>query len=215
VRGLTIPSVSCRPNPTELSLVAVGASTGGPAVLQTVLANLRGDFAVPVAIAQHIAPGFLDGLIKWLRQTTKREIHIAEQRERLLPGHVYFAPDGFHMGIESPGIISLCKDEPEHGMRPAVSYLFRSILHSFGSKAIGVLLTGMGRDGAEELKLMREKGSLTFAQDEETSVVFGMPGEAVRLGGATHVLPPEKIAAMLNEVVEGASGPTMAVTRCR
>jgi two-component system chemotaxis response regulator CheB len=125
-------------------------------------------------------------------------VRIAEQGERLSPRRVYLAPDGFHMGIEPPGIIFLSKDAPEHGMRPAVSYLFRSVIRTFGRKAIGVLLTGMGRDGAEELKRMRDGGSLTFAQDEETSVVFGMPGEAVRLGGAIHVLPPEKIAAMLN-----------------
>ena len=214
VRGSATRNVSYCSNSAELSLVAIGASTGGPAVLQTVLVNLRGDFALPVVITQHIAPGFLDGLIKWLRQTTKREIHIAEQRERLLPGHVYFAPDGLHMGVESSGIIFLCKDEPEHGMRPAVSYLFRSILHSFGRKAVGILLTGMGRDGAEELKLMKDQGSLTFAQDEETSVVFGMPGEAVRLGAATYVLPPEKIAAMLNEMVESGSELAVTATRC-
>lgn len=214
MKGGGTPGVFYRPGSTEISLIAIGASTGGPAVLQTVLANLRGDLAVPVVIAQHIAPGFLDGLIKWLKQTTNREIHMAEQRERLLPGHVYFAPDGFHMGIEAPGVITLSKDEPEHGMRPAVSYLFRSILQSFGRKAIGVLLTGMGRDGAEELKLMQEKGSLTFAQDEETSVVFGMPGEAVRLGGATYVLPPEKIVTMLNEAVEGLVGAAMTAAKC-
>ncbi|MGE0682402.1 MAG: chemotaxis-specific protein-glutamate methyltransferase CheB [Candidatus Binatia bacterium] len=186
--------------PAEVHLVAIGASTGGPAVLQTVLTNLRKDFATPVVIAQHIAPGFLDGLTRWLRQTTGQEVHIADQGEHLLPGHIYIAPDGFHMGVESSGVIFLSKDASEHGMRPAVSYLFRSVIQAFGRKAIGVLLTGMGRDGAEELKRMRDQGSLTFAQNEETSVVFGMPGEAVKLGGAVYVLPPEKIAAMLNEL---------------
>jgi two-component system, chemotaxis family, protein-glutamate methylesterase/glutaminase len=190
------------PDSGEVHLVAIGSSTGGPAVLQTVLANLRKEFAPPVVIAQHIAPGFLEGLAKWLGQTTGRPVHIAGQRERLVSGHVYLAPDGFHMGIEHPGTIVLSKEAPEHGMRPAVSYLFRSVTHTFGRTAIGVLLTGMGRDGAEELKQMRDGGSLTFAQDQETSVVFGMPGEAVRLGGAVYVLPPEKIAATLNDAVD-------------
>jgi two-component system chemotaxis response regulator CheB len=194
------PRLDYRPDLAEIHLVAIGASTGGPAVLQTVLANLRKDFVTPVVIAQHIAPGFLDGLTKWLRQTTGRDVHIAGQGERLAPGHVYIAPDGFHMGVDPSGVIFLSKDASEHGMRPAVSYLFRSVIQAFGRKAIGVLLTGMGRDGAEELKHMRDQGSLTFAQDEETSVVFGMPGEAVKLGGAAYILPPEKIAAMLNEL---------------
>jgi two-component system chemotaxis response regulator CheB len=171
-------------------------------VLQTVLANLRKDFAAPVLIAQHIAPGFLDGLAKWLGQTTGRAVHIAGQGERLTLGQVYLAPDGFHMGVEQSGRIYLSKDAPEHGMRPAVSYLFRSVIRAFGRQAVGVLLTGMGRDGAEELKHMKDIGSLTFAQDEETSVVFGMPGEAVKLGGATYVLPPDKIAVMLNDMIK-------------
>src|SRR5262249_17892622 len=173
---------------------------GGPAVLQTVLANLRRDFALPIVIAQHIAPGFLEGLSKWLGQTTGHSVYIATQREQLAPGRVYLAPDGFHMGVEPPGVIVLRKEALEHGMRPAVSYLFRSVTRTFGCHAVGVLLTGMGRDGAEELKQMRDTGSLTIAQDQETSVVFGMPGEAVRLGGAVYVLPPEKIAALLNQM---------------
>lgn len=201
-----VQEVSSRPDLGEIHLVAIGASTGGPAVLQTVLANLHKDFAIPVMIAQHIAPGFLDGLTKWLRQTTGREVRIAGQGERLSSGHVYFAPDGFHMGIEPSGLIFLSKDAPEHGMRPAVSYLFRSAMQALGRKAIGVLLTGMGRDGAEELRQMRDGGSLTFAQDEETSIVFGMPGEAVRLGGATYILRPEKIAATLNELTSNQRG---------
>jgi len=201
-----VQNESRRLDSTEVHLVAIGASTGGPAVLQTVLANLRKDFSTPVVIAQHIAPGFLGGLAKWLEQTTGRTVQIAGQGERLTPGRVYLAPDGFHMGVEQPGIIFLSKDAQEHGMRPAVSYLFRSVMRAFGRNAIGVLLTGMGRDGAEELKRMKDLGSLTFAQDEETSIVFGMPGEAVKLGGATYVLPPEKIAIMLSEVVGNQSG---------
>lgn len=201
-----VRSIDHQLDPEGIHLVAIGASTGGPAVLQTVLANLRKDFATPVVIAQHIAPGFLDGLTKWLRQTTGRAVQIADQGEHLLPGRVYIAPDGFHMGVESSGLIFLSKDASEHGMRPVVSYLFRSVLRAFGRKAIGVLLTGMGRDGAEELKHMRDQGSLTFAQDEETSVIFGMPGEAVKLGAAAYVLPPEKIAAMLNELAGNPHG---------
>ncbi len=200
------PETHLPQGPSDAHVVAVGSSTGGPAVLQTVLAHLRKDFALPVVIAQHIAPGFLEGLTKWLGQTTGHSVQIAAQREPLLPGHVYLAPDGLHMGVEPPGVIVLRKDVLEHGMRPAVSYLFRSVISTFGRKAVGVLLTGMGRDGAEELKHMRDSGSLTIAQDQETSVVFGMPGEAIRLGGATYVLPPEKIAALLNTLGNWSAG---------
>jgi two-component system chemotaxis response regulator CheB len=197
-----LSSGPARPPLCEIQIVAIGSSTGGPAVLQTVLSHLQKNFSAPLVIAQHIAPGFLDGLAKWLGQTTGLVIHIATAGQRLLPGHAYLAPDGFHMGVERDGTIFLSKDAPEHAMRPAVSYLFRSVANSFGKHAIGVLLTGMGRDGAQELKLLRDSGATTIAQDEETSVVFGMPGEAVKLGGATHVLPPEKIAETLNSLVE-------------
>jgi two-component system chemotaxis response regulator CheB len=197
------PETACAQGRSPLHLVAVGSSTGGPAVLKTLLAHLRKDFAPPVVIAQHIAPGFLDGLTKWLGQTTGHTVQIAAQRERLEPGRIYLAPDGLHMGVEPPGVIVLRKDALEHGMRPAVSYLFRSVMSTFGKSAAGVLLTGMGRDGADELKQMRDSGALTIAQDQATSVVFGMPGEAVKLGAAMYVLPPEKIAALLNETMDG------------
>jgi two-component system chemotaxis response regulator CheB len=169
------------------------------------LGALAQDFTLPVVIAQHIAPGFLDRLTKWLGQTTGHSVQIAAQRELLAPGHVSCARRISHGG-RAAGVIVLRKDALEHGMRPAVSYLFRSVISTFGRKAVGVLLTGMGRDGAEELKHMRDSGSLTIAQDQETSVVFGMPGEAIRLGGATYVLPPEKIAALLNTLVDYSAG---------
>lgn len=120
-------------------------------------------------------------------------------------GHVYLAPDDFHMGIRAGGAISLTREQPENGLRPSVSFLFRSLAEVYGMNAIGVLLTGMGRDGADELKVMKDKGAVTIAQDRETSVVHGMPGEAIALGGATHVLPMEKIANALVALVNHRS----------
>ena len=122
----------------------------------------------------------------------------------MVSGQVYLAPDGFQMRLGAAGKISLTTDEPENGLRPSVSCLFRSVANAYGRQAIGVLLTGMGKDGAEELRLMKEKGSITIAQDEESSVVHGMPGEAIRLGGASYVLSPNRIAAALT---------TLAATR--
>ena len=137
----------------------------------------------------------------WLNQTTGFEIHIASQGELPLPGHVYLAPDNFHMGLSTSGTILLSNDEPINGVRPAVSFLFRSLAEVCGPNAIGVLLTGMGRDGADELKLMRDRGAVTIAQDRESSVVHGMPGEAIKLGGAMHVLAADKIADFLVKLV--------------
>ena len=98
------------------------------------------------------------------------------------------------MAVGADGRIHLATDEPENGLRPSVACLFRSVAKAYGQSAAGVLLTGMGKDGAWELKLMKEQGAVTIAQDQDTAVVHGMPGEAIRLGGATHVLPPEKSA---------------------
>ena len=114
-----------------------------------------------------------------------------------LPGHVYLAPDDFHMGVDAGGRIALSRAAPEGGLRPSVNFLFRSLAEVHGADAIGVLLTGMGKDGAVELKRMRDLGATTVVQDSATSVVHGMPGEAIAIGAAVHVLPADRIAAML------------------
>jgi two-component system chemotaxis response regulator CheB len=181
------------PAQTQIRLVAIGASTGGPQVLQTILASLPEDFAVPILIVQHIAAGFSVGLVDWLVQSSKLPVHLPTHGELVLPGHVYVAPDELQMAISKQGRVYLRADEPENGLRPSVSYLFRSVAQAYGPSAVGVLLTGMGKDGAWELKLMKEQGALTIAQDRSSSVVHGMPGEAIRLGGASYVLSPEKI----------------------
>lgn len=187
--------------PAEIKLIGIGTSTGGPPVLQTILAALPKDFPAPVLVVQHIARGFLTGMAEWLKQTTGLQVHIASYGILPRPGHVYLAPDDFHMGVSARGEIVLTREEPVNGLRPAVSFLFRSLAEAYGPNALGVLLTGMGKDGAAELKLMRDKGAVTIAQDLESSVVHGMPGEAIALGGATHVLPADKIADALVTLV--------------
>jgi two-component system chemotaxis response regulator CheB len=184
-----------------IRVVAIGASTGGPPAIRTVLAGLPAALPAPVLIVQHIAAGFLQGMADWLARASHLPVRLATHGERMLPGHVYLAPDGSQMGVSHDGCILLSKGPPENGLRPAVSYLFRSVASAFGSHAIGILLTGMGRDGADELKLMKEEGAVTIAQDRNSSVVHGMPGEAIELGAATHVLPPDEIAAMVAAVV--------------
>jgi two-component system chemotaxis response regulator CheB len=184
-----------------IALVAIGSSTGGPPVIQTILSGLPQGFAAPVLIVQHIAAGFLDGMVEWLAKTTGVSTHMAKHGGPTEPGHVYLAPDNCHMGVGHGGHILLSHDPPESGLRPSVSYLFRSVAASYGPKAAGVLLSGMGGDGAHELKTMKERGAITIAQDAETCVVHGMPGEAIRLGAATYVLSPRQIAATLAGLV--------------
>lgn len=199
IRALSEPLLIKRPQ-TEIQIVAVGASTGGPIAIQTILSRLSKDFPIPLLIVQHMASGFTAGLAEWLAQSTGFPVHVAAQGEHIVSGRAYMAPEGLHMGIEGGNRIALSKDEPENGLRPSVSYLFRSVASLFGQAAVGVLLAGMGKDGAEELRLMREKRAVTIVQDEESSVVYGMPGEALRLDAATYILPPEGIAAALEDL---------------
>lgn len=183
--------------PAKVKVIAMGASTGGPPVLQTILAMLPRDFPLPILIVQHIASGFVTSFVEWLAQSCNLPVHVATHGEYIAPSHVYVAPDEFQMRVELGGKIVLTKDDPENGLRPSVSYLFRSLAAVYGDKAAAVLLTGMGRDGAEELGLLRGKGAVTIAQDKDSSVVHGMPGEAIKLDAATYILAPDKIAAVL------------------
>lgn len=186
----------------DIKIVAIGASTGGPVALQTILSRLPKDLPVPLLIVQHMSSGFTEGLVEWLAQSSGFQVQLACQGEYILTGHAYVAPEEYQMGIDSRNRISLSKEEPENGLRPSVSYLFRSVVNLFGDNAAGVLLAGMGKDGAEELRLMKEKGAITIVQDKESSAVYGMPGEAIRLNAATYVLPPEGIAAVLEGLVK-------------
>jgi two-component system, chemotaxis family, protein-glutamate methylesterase/glutaminase len=186
-----------------VKLIGIGASTGGPPVLQTILSGLPKDFPVPLLIVQHIARGFLPGMVDWLSQTTGLRVHIAAHGATPLPGHVYVAPDDFHLAADARGHMVLAREEAESGLRPAVSYLFRSLADSYGANAVGVLLTGMGKDGAAELKRMKDHGAYTIAQDRDSSIVHGMPGAAIELGAASQVLPADKIAGALIARVGG------------
>ncbi|MBF0449979.1 MAG: chemotaxis-specific protein-glutamate methyltransferase CheB [Candidatus Magnetomorum sp.] len=183
---------------SHYELLAIGASTGGPPVLQQIFSQLSPRLSVPIVVVQHIASGFLNGLVDWLEKSTPFPVHIAKDNQFIEPGNIYFAPDNLHMGIKRNKTIVLSNDSPEHSIRPSVSFLFRSVCDAFGSKAIAVLLTGMGKDGAEELKKMRDRNAMTIAQDKNSSIVFGMPGEAVRLDAARYVLAPDDIISRLN-----------------
>ena len=181
----------------DIGVVAIGASTGGPLALQKILSGLPPDFPVPVLIVQHIAAGFIQGMLDWLSETSGLRLHIAQEREKMLGGRAYFAPDGFYLGVDKSGGIKLQRRGSVGTTQPSVSHLFRTIAEVYRERSVGILLTGMGSDGAAELKIMREKGAITIIQDQESSIVFGMPGAARELGAAVVELPPEKIASAL------------------
>jgi len=186
----------------DIRLVAIGASTGGPPALREILSRLPRTFAAPILIVQHISTGFAAGFAEWLAHTSGYDVRLARQGEALQAGVAYVAPDGQQMAISGDGTIVLQHGAPDNGMCPSVSFLFRSVAAVSGAHAIGILLTGMGCDGALELKQMRQAGALTIAQNQESSTVFGMPGEAVNIGAATYVLAPEEIAAALVDIVK-------------
>ena len=183
-----------------IDVVALGASTGGPPILCSILSGLTKDFPVPIVIVQHISPGFLSGLVGWLSAASGVSVEIASHGRTLQPGHAYLAPDGVHMEVCNSRAVRLVTGPPLNGMCPSVSSLFRSVAETYGRCAAGVLLTGMGKDGAEELLLMKNRGAITIAQDKESSVIHGMPGEAIKLGAARYVLPPDMIVTALNRI---------------
>lgn len=166
-----------------------------------ILTGLPGNLGAPVLIVQHIAPGFTEGLADWLSQGTPLAVKLAETGESVRSGTVYLAREGFQMGISRDGRIRLTKEPAEDGFCPSASYLFQSVAEAYGRSVIGILLTGMGRDGAAGLRKLREAGGVTVAQDEESSVIFGMPGEAIRLGAAQYVLTPAQIPEMIRSLV--------------
>ena len=183
-------------------LVAIGTSTGGPPALRIILGSLPRTFPVPVVVVQHITKGFTMGLVRWLNDTIPLKVKMAENREQLEGGTVYIAPDDVHLLISWSGRVEFSNDPPIDGHRPSVTALFNSVAVHQGKSAVGVLLTGMGRDGADGLNALKREGGYTIAQNEESSVVFGMPGEAIALGAAREILHLNNIGFKLRSLVE-------------
>jgi two-component system, chemotaxis family, protein-glutamate methylesterase/glutaminase len=192
--------------PTTPEIVAIGASTGGPQALRAIISRLPACFPLPVLVVQHTTAGYSNTLVDWLRVGTRLHVRVAEDGEPLEPGRVYIAPTERHLVVQGRHV-SLLDDAPVSLHRPSATVLFRSVAHAFGARSIGVLLTGMGDDGAIGLSEMKAAGAVTIAQDEASSVVFGMPAEAIRLGAANSVLPLQRIPAALLDQVAGRSSP--------
>ena len=181
----------------QARVVAIAASTGGPAALQQVLAGLPGDFQPPILVVQHIADGFVEGLVTWLNALCSLKVKVAVHGEALLPHTVYVAPDGSHLGLQGRGRILLSQAAPIGGFRPSATFLFESVTKAFGASSLHVILTGMGQDGLSGLRSARAAGARIIAQDEASSVVFGMPGAAVEAGLADSVVPLTAVAGEL------------------
>jgi two-component system, chemotaxis family, protein-glutamate methylesterase/glutaminase len=174
-------------------VIAIGASTGGPPLLQQILSSLPEDFGSAVLVVQHMAEGFTENFVSWLNQSSRLPVLLAEHGMPVAPGRVLVAPDGYHLELGRGDRIVLSPAPPENGLRPAVAALFRTVSTQCTNQCAGVILTGMGSDGAPELRRLKERGGVTIAQDRDSCVVFGMPGEAIRLNAADFILSPAGI----------------------
>lgn len=200
----------CRQKPKKIEkrhqgdyrLVVIGCSTGGPQALKQILSSLPATFPLPVVIVQHIAAGFIDGFAAWLDENSPLRVKTASNNEALLQGNVYLAPDNCHCLVNKTVTgyeVFLTRDEELNGFRPSVTFLFNSAATLCPGQSIGIVLSGMGEDGAEGMLAMHEQQCLTIAQNEESSIVFGMPAAAIALNAVDKVLPVEDIAGCLLE----------------
>jgi two-component system chemotaxis response regulator CheB len=186
--------------PVDFPLVVIGASTGGPRVVHQILADLPRGLPAGVLVVQHIAAGFSLGMAEWLSSASALPVRLAVEGYAIRPGEVLVAPDQRDLLITPQGMVHL-NENPLLIQRPAIDVTMQAAAEVFGANAMGVLLTGMGRDGAYGMLTIRRSGGHTIAQDEASSAIFGMPRAAIQLGAATEVLPPSRIAARLVEVL--------------
>jgi two-component system chemotaxis response regulator CheB len=198
-RGLRERRVAPQRRGARADLVVVGASLGGPRALAALLRALPPDFPAPIAVVQHIADGFTEGLASWLGTETHLDVREARDGDPLRPGRVVLAPTGRHL-LVAEGVARLSDAPPVDTFKPSVTPLFVSAARVYGPRACGVILTGMGRDGADGLKAIKDAGGPTLAQDEATSAVFGMPRAAIELGAVDRVLPLDDISRALVEL---------------
>lgn len=184
-------------------IVTIGSSTGGPTALATIFKALPKDFFLPIVCVQHISRGFLEGFAEWLRTQCQLEIMIVKSEEPLKASHIYLPAEGSHLVVENGKILKTSYIPPVDGHRPSINVTMESVALNFGESAIGILLTGMGKDGARGMKAIAQAGGLTIAQDEASCAVFGMPHEAIMEGAASLILDPDSIALFLKEKIQG------------
>ena len=191
------PLAAATKTPTAPRLVAIGASAGGPAALATLLGALPADFGAAVVAVQHVDEAFAQGMAEWLDAQCQLPVRLARTGEVPEAGAVVLAGTNDHLRLTSSGRLIYTPEPCDYLYRPSIDVFFESVVEHWRGEAIGVLLTGMGRDGAQGLKAMRERGFQTIAQDQATSAVYGMPKAAATLGAASEILPLQKIAPRL------------------
>ncbi len=201
------PSATAWP---EYPIIVIGASTGGPRVVNQVLHGLPRDLNAAVLVVQHIAAGFSAGMAEWLAHTSRLPVQLAQEGQALHPGKVLLVPDQLDLLITSEQTVHL-SNNPLLIQRPSIDISMQAAADVFGPRAIGVLLTGMGRDGAFGMQAIKRSGGYTIAQDEATSTIYGMPRAAIHLGATCAVLGANEIAARLVALVAAGSQPTALV----
>jgi len=192
-------------NRKSYKIIAIGASTGGPQALYNICSQLPATLPVPVICVQHISEGFLQGLVDWLASNCKLPVRIALAGEFPKSGTIYFPPERSHLLLNEQGKFVYSHAPAEGGHRPSVTVMMKSVAQYYGKRTVGVLLTGMGRDGAEGMQAIARAGGFTIAQDEETCVVFGMPKEAIALDAVQKILPISAIAPLLSRLILNSS----------
>lgn len=197
------PTPARRAQNVPATVVGVAASTGGPRALEAVFRALPAGFRLPVLVVQHMAPGFIGGLVEWLDQSVELPVRLAHDGARATPG-VWIAPDNAHLVLDESGRLRLDRETIAGYHRPAADVLFASLAHSAGPAAVSVVLTGMGTDGADGTAAVRSAGGVTFAQDRATSALYGMPRAAAE-NGAEHVLALDALGAALTRLPGGRS----------
>lgn len=191
--------------PGRIEVVALGISTGGPNALREVFAHLDPKFSRPILVVQHMPAGFTKEFAASLNKICPLAVKEAEDRDEIHPGQIYIAPGNFHIVVEKStlcNVIRLSDADLRNGHRPSADWLFESVAKVYQNRALGVIMTGMGRDGAVQLAEMRKQGARTLGQDEESSVVYGMPRVAYELGGVQKQVPLEKMAGEMNALVK-------------
>ena len=183
----------------KVDIVGIGSSTGGPDALGKIIGALPATAPVPIVIVQHITVGFHQGLVDWLGNVTPLEVKLGEEGHMPKAGEVILAPGGHHMTIDRNRRLTLNEESPVRGHRPSATQLFRSIASVYCANALGVILTGMGDDGADGLVELRRAGGWVIGQDEATCVVYGMPREAAARGAVSEVRPLPEIASAIAE----------------
>jgi two-component system, chemotaxis family, protein-glutamate methylesterase/glutaminase len=191
-----------------MGVVAVAASTGGPQVLQRMVAGLPADFPAPIVIVQHINAAFAESLATWMGNSSKLKVRLAQDGEPLQPGNVLIAPPGQHLTIPFRGRVALQSGVERDGHMPSGTVLLESAARAYGRRAVGLILTGMGADGAEGMLAIKRSGGLTLGQSEESCVVFGMPGAAVKLKAVDHLIHADEVASTLVRLARGEARPT-------